>query len=326
MRAKLGSNGFTIVELMIIIVVIGILASVTVLGFRGWQQSIAKAQAKSDLQQLATAVNTQKNFGTDTTFPPASFKGSEDVVVSRVWSGEGKYCVQAYSTNSPSDVFYIDSTQSKEPRAGNCPAAPFPPSSPSPSAVANSTSSITISWPTITNASSYVVRYGTSSPTTLASCSTSPCTVTGLAGGTTYNISVVASNSYGSSTAGTTSVVTTAPAVPAPASSGVTYTTSRVKVGGVFYQRYVITTSGGACSVGATEWKMGVTGGASPSWSSVSWQSSNTKTVDVSETGIYSATDVTIFTRASCVSGANRTEGSPAYAYNGSGGGAGGAL
>ena len=50
------NNGFTIVELLIVIVVIGILAAIVIVAFNGVQTSAKVQQANTDLVQLAKAI------------------------------------------------------------------------------------------------------------------------------------------------------------------------------------------------------------------------------------------------------------------------------
>lgn len=317
-------QGFTIVELIVVIAIIALLATMSLLGWRAWQTGLAKNAVKSDLKQAAVAMESAKNLGSGyPTSLPSNYKGGSSVIVTYRSGDSSKYCIDAVSQKDPAVVYHIDTTQSKEPQLGTCASLLAVPASPNPVASGSSTTAITVTWTDVAGATSYEVRYGTGTPSTLAGCTGSPCTISGLTVNTTYNINVIASNASGSSPAAATSAITQ---IPAPSAAGVTYTTSRVKVGTEYYQRYVVTTSGGTCSIGSTEWKIGVTGGATPNWSSVSWQSSNTKTIDVPENGIYSPTDVTIFVKPRCISGSNATEGTPAYTYNGSGGGAGGSL
>lgn len=49
-------RGFTIVELLIVIVVIGILAAITIVAFNGVQQRAREATVKSDLANVATRM------------------------------------------------------------------------------------------------------------------------------------------------------------------------------------------------------------------------------------------------------------------------------
>lgn len=61
------SRGFTIVELLIVIVVIGILAAITIVAFNGIQDRSRKSKIESDISQLnraimAARVNESKTF------------------------------------------------------------------------------------------------------------------------------------------------------------------------------------------------------------------------------------------------------------------------
>lgn len=112
---------------------------------------------------------------------------------------------------------------------------------------------------------------------------------------------------------------------PAPSTVSVSFTAGLLRYGDY---RYYITVSGGTCSVGSREVKMGVTAGSSPSWSSWPWQTSDTRTQDVQADGIYSPVDTTIYAKARCTDSSSglSTESNTAQTYNGSGGGAGGAI
>jgi len=59
---KRGQNkqGFTIVELLIVIVVIGILAAITVVAYNGIQNKAKDSKAKADIAALAKAIHSAK--------------------------------------------------------------------------------------------------------------------------------------------------------------------------------------------------------------------------------------------------------------------------
>jgi len=64
MRQLLAKKGFTIVEILIVITVIGVLASIVLLTFPGYQKQGNDTQRKSDLSQIAAALSAyaqQKN-------------------------------------------------------------------------------------------------------------------------------------------------------------------------------------------------------------------------------------------------------------------------
>ncbi len=55
-------NGFTLVELVIIIVVIGILFTISAVGYSGWQQSINETKLKNEFTMAASALKDYQNF------------------------------------------------------------------------------------------------------------------------------------------------------------------------------------------------------------------------------------------------------------------------
>ncbi len=55
-------NGFSITELIVVIVVIGILASISVVGYTGWRKSTTENQLKSELIMAAAAMENYRNF------------------------------------------------------------------------------------------------------------------------------------------------------------------------------------------------------------------------------------------------------------------------
>ena len=215
-------SGFTLVEMMVIIAILGILVSLSAFGYRGWQTGLSEREAQSDLRMAASAMESAKNFGAGyPTSLPSTFKSSDKVTVSLVWGDKTKFCLGATSTRTQNVNYYILNGSDTMPQSGICPSAPFPPAAPTPSAVATSSAAISVTWPAVQNATGYTVSYGTGTPTTQASCSGSPCAISGLSASTTYTISVTANNSYGSSPAGTTSVATQAPPIPGATSPSI---------------------------------------------------------------------------------------------------------
>jgi len=89
-------TGFTIIELVVVISVIGILASVAVLGYGNWRTSVSTAQIKSDLNGVVSVMESARTF--NNAYPatiPSSFVPSNGTTVSG-GSIDGKsYCIQA---------------------------------------------------------------------------------------------------------------------------------------------------------------------------------------------------------------------------------------
>lgn len=114
--------GFTIIELLVTISVIGILASIGIVSYTGYRNSVIETQIKSDLNGVATAMENSKNF--NNSYPvavPNEFIPSDGTELA-VWAADATtYCVDATSTQNTSIEYYIDnSTSSVGAQAGNC--------------------------------------------------------------------------------------------------------------------------------------------------------------------------------------------------------------
>jgi prepilin-type N-terminal cleavage/methylation domain-containing protein len=111
--------GFTIVELLIVIVVIGILAAITIVGYNGVAQRAHVAVVQSDLSSAGStlgAANAQNG-----TFPSdlasAGLKASPGTVFQYVYTSlDNSYCLTA--TNGT--ISYTISTSSPTPTSGVC--------------------------------------------------------------------------------------------------------------------------------------------------------------------------------------------------------------
>jgi prepilin-type N-terminal cleavage/methylation domain-containing protein len=113
-------RGFTIVELLTVIIVIGILASITVFAVSNWRTRTAQGEVQSDLNGVAAAMENAKNFGAG--YPatiPTSFQASPNVTVTLMSDSLTNYCVQAASKVVPSVIYSVSST-SPTPIPGIC--------------------------------------------------------------------------------------------------------------------------------------------------------------------------------------------------------------
>lgn len=201
-------KAFTLIEVMIVIAVIAILAGITTVGWGNYRQGIEEKKVKSDLQMVVSALQNEINF--KDSYPnslPSTIKPSDGVELEYTREGSN-YCILAKSIKDPSIRYYIRSTNSATIQSGNCTP---PPAAPVVAAEALSSTSIRVSWSPANGATSYIVRYGTASPTTTIGCNTSPCTISTLNSSTTYRFNVTASNSSGSTTSSTVTAATPAP-------------------------------------------------------------------------------------------------------------------
>jgi prepilin-type N-terminal cleavage/methylation domain-containing protein len=118
-------NGFTIVELLIVIVVIGILAALTLVTYKNVSSRAITSSLLSDLaqnQQLLQSVAVQNSDQYPTSQTSASYSGvkSNYNTLTYRWVGGNNYCLQGSNTAIPS-TYYVTNTSST-PQTGTCPA------------------------------------------------------------------------------------------------------------------------------------------------------------------------------------------------------------
>jgi prepilin-type N-terminal cleavage/methylation domain-containing protein len=103
-------QGFTIVELLLVIVVIGILAAITVVAYKGVQQRAKVSVMSSDLSSAARAFELYKfDNGSYPTDMPANIKTSKGVVLSATNTTGDTFCINAYYPSDPSVLVSWDS-------------------------------------------------------------------------------------------------------------------------------------------------------------------------------------------------------------------------
>ncbi|MFZ2125813.1 MAG: prepilin-type N-terminal cleavage/methylation domain-containing protein [Candidatus Saccharimonadales bacterium] len=115
------SRGFTLIELIIVVVIIGILAGLVLLGYGSWRQTAITTQMKLDLNSAATAmINTQSTGGKYPETIPSTFTPSEDITLIGGSNDGETYCIEATSAKDISVKYHIVSGSSTV-ESGGCP-------------------------------------------------------------------------------------------------------------------------------------------------------------------------------------------------------------
>lgn len=99
-------SGFTIVELLIVIVIIAVLATISIVAYRGIQKRATEAGIQSDLRQAATFLEQQyldtSSYPTDTGTIPKSADTSYQIFVSG-----NSYCLTATTSKSGASPYHL---------------------------------------------------------------------------------------------------------------------------------------------------------------------------------------------------------------------------
>jgi hypothetical protein len=189
--------------LLIVIVVIGILATVTIIAFNGVQRKAIVASLKTDLSQMNRQLTLDSVENNDS-FPDSleQVNGGRGLD----YDGEATLMYTPLNDNDPPDYcltavlgdIAYKVTRYTGPEEGYCPGdEPIGiPEAPVIQTSSDSTSQITVSWDVVENADSYIVEYSLSSlmssPTTIEDAVDTNYAVTSLSPDTTYYFTVKA--------------------------------------------------------------------------------------------------------------------------------------
>ncbi len=113
-------QGFTIVELILVVVIIAIMATISIFGISSWRSRTATTELKNALLSVATAMKAEKNVGDGypATFP-SSYSNSSTIVLELASRTTSSYCINGYSKAVPEVQMSVSSSYTT-PRQGLC--------------------------------------------------------------------------------------------------------------------------------------------------------------------------------------------------------------
>lgn len=117
---RLRASGFTIVEVLIVVVVIAILAAVTIFSYNAITRNANEAAMKSDLKTATSELGLfffeNKRYPSDAV--EAGLEASKGNTLTYVRDGAG-YCVEVTSTSLSGASFFVTQDQ-QVPEDGSC--------------------------------------------------------------------------------------------------------------------------------------------------------------------------------------------------------------
>lgn len=124
-KHRAGKSGFTIVELLIVVVVIAILAAITIVAYNGISQKAHQSTLAADAHSAATIMGTDQAMGGSYPTSAAASNGGKGLPASPgtsyLFHSDGTtYCISVNSSFSGVTSYYISSSN-PTPSFGQCP-------------------------------------------------------------------------------------------------------------------------------------------------------------------------------------------------------------
>ena len=103
-------DGFSLIELLIVIIVIGILSAIAIPNYLGAQKKAARAEAKSNLESLSLALEqyyaVNGNYGTDGNYTYCQTSDTSDSCYPRGWNNHASTYLNSFKPGNQRSYDY----------------------------------------------------------------------------------------------------------------------------------------------------------------------------------------------------------------------------
>ncbi len=119
-RQSMSFEGFTIIELLAVIITIAILANITLIAYGDWRTRAETNAVKSDLMSAATAMSDELKFnGAYPTSLSSNYTQGSDTLITWASGSASSFCLNGVSMVRTSIKYYINDSMS-QPAVGAC--------------------------------------------------------------------------------------------------------------------------------------------------------------------------------------------------------------
>lgn len=115
------TRGYTIIEVIIVTVVIGILAAIIIVSYGAWRQRVADAEVKYELTTAESAIRAYRTFNNQNpaTLSATVYQTNPNVTLTYTRRVNGTFCLNGQDVAKPTVQWHVE-TGDETPATGTC--------------------------------------------------------------------------------------------------------------------------------------------------------------------------------------------------------------